>query len=723
MSVELAVLERIPRVEELLEKLTLVEKAGQMCQLAWNIGDESQHLDAVQEGKVGSFLNTPSLEVRNRMQKAAVEQSRLGIPLIFGRDVIHGFKTVFPIPLGLAASFNPELCEQTAAAAAREASEIGVDWTFAPMVDVARDPRWGRVAEGSGEDPYLAARMGAAAVRGFQGTPGEQGRLAACAKHYAGYGASESGKDYNTTWIPEGLMRDVYLPPFRACVEAGVLTLMSAFNDLNGIPASASEFLLRQVLKKEWRFPGFVVSDWGCLSEMVTHGFCEDELEAAAQTARAGVDMEMVSRAYAELPKLVEAGKVPIELLDDAVRRILTVKFRLGLFDEPYKRAPEKTTILCQEHRALAQRAARETLVLLKNDNGLLPLSKDVESVAVIGPLADDGFEQLGCWAWDGDRDAAVTVVAALRQRLGEKRVSYEAGLPNARSTDEAGIASAVKVAEKAQVTLIVLGETANLSGEAKSRAFLDLPGAQQQLLEALARTGKPLVVVFMAGRPLTIGRACERAGAAIYAWHPGTMAGPALCDVLFGDAAPSGKLPLSFPRTVGQIPIYHAYKNTGRPPKTESKGIPTGTPLDPVDFDSSYLDVEVTPEFPFGFGLSYTSFEYSNLSLSKPTAKLGESVTVSVDLTNTGSVTGEEVAQLYVRDLVGSVTRPVRELKGFQRVRLAPGEKKRVSFNLTSRELEFCGRDLKTAAEPGKFQVFVGGDVRASLTATFKLE
>jgi beta-glucosidase len=719
------VLPTIPRVDELLSQMTLTEKVGQMTQHAFGIGNQEEWLAEIAVGKIGSLLNLPDRDERNRIQKIAVEQSRLGIPLIFGRDVIHGYKTIFPIPLGLAASFNPGLIEQAAAVAASEADEAGIDWTFAPMVDVSRDPRWGRVAESFGEDPHLASLMGAAMVHGFQGEdPRQTGRIAACAKHYVGYGAAEAGKDYNTTWIPEALLRDVYLPPFQACVEAGVLTLMSAFNDLNGVPASGNEFTVRQVLKHEWVFAGFVVSDWGSLSEMINHGFCSDSRDVAAAALRAGIDMEMATRAYLEqLPQLVEERRVALALVDDAVRRILTVKHRLGLVDEPYRAAPKTSIILCDSHRALARGVAQQCVVLLKNDNRALPLAKGLRSLAVVGPLADDPQNQIGCWACDGSADDSVTIMAALRAHFGsDVTLRYAQGLPDCRSTDTSGFDEAVRACEQSELTLLIVGEPANLSGEARSRAFIDLPGAQDKLIERLAQTGKPLVVVFMAGRPLTIGKTCTFATAALYAWHLGTMTGPAVVDLLVGDAVPSGKLPISFPRAVGQIPIYHSSKNTGRPPKQDFKGIPTGTAHDPVDFDASYLDVEVTPEFPFGFGLSYTTFEYKSLQVSPVSATLGESITVRAELTNTGELEAEEIVQLYVRDLVGSLTRPVRELKGFQRIRLAAGATATTTFTLRPRDLAFCGRDLRTAVEPGKFRAFVGGDSRAALSADFEV-
>jgi beta-glucosidase len=719
------------RVEHLLAEMSVSEKVGQMTQHAFMapLQEEPKEfervLEQVRQGRVGSFLNAPSLAVRNQLQRAAVEQSRLGIPLMFGRDVIHGYRTIFPIPLGLAASFDPDLAEATCQAAAAEASEAGIDWTFAPMVDVTRDPRWGRVAEGFGEDPFLASLFGAAMVRGFQGSdPAAPGRVAACAKHYLGYGASEAGKEYNATSIPERLLRDVYLPSFRACVDAGVLTVMCGFNDLDGVPMSGNRWALRELLKGELGFQGFVVSDWTSPHELIAHGFCSDDRQVALESVHAGLDMEMESRAYqTELVRLVEGGQVTLQELNDSVRRILEVKHRLGLFERPFTPEAAPSVALCKLHLELARKAARASLVLLKNEKACLPLSPDIRSVALIGPLADDQHHPLGCWSFDGDRSATVSLLAALKERLGPSvRLTHVHGLPEARSLDESGFDAALRAVDDAEVAIALVGEDANMSGECHSRAFLGLPGAQSALLRHLASSRTPLVVIVMAGRPLTLNRDADAARALLYAWHPGSMGGPALVDVLFGDAAPSGKLPISFPRTVGQVPVYYNYKNTGRPPRTDFRGIPQGTPLDPVDMDASYLDVEVTPHFPFGYGLTYTHFEYSELAVSPARAGLTGSIEVSVRLRNVGTRTGVEVVQLYVRDRVGSVTRPVRELKGFQRVELGAGASLRVTFQLAASELAFCGRDLRVRTEPGSFEAYVGGDSRASLMAEFEL-
>jgi len=713
----------VPRVEALLARMTLAEKAGQMSQLPlFQPEAPTEIVEAVRQGRIGSFLNAHSLAQRNGLQRIAVEESRLGIPLLFGRDVIHGYKTIFPIPLGQSATFDPDLVERAATAAAAEASEAGIDWVFAPMVDIARDARWGRIAESCGEDPYLAAEMGAAMVRGFQGEDaGAPGRVAACAKHFAGYGAAEAGREYSTTSIPEQLLREVYLAPFKACVEAGALTLMSGFNDLNGVPASGNEFLLRRILKEEWGFSGFVVSDWASIVEMAKHGLVEDDGHAALEAARAGVDMEMGSSAYiTALPDLVAQGCLPVGVLDDAVRRILVVKHRLGLFDRPYREAPPEKR--GDAYRVVAHEIARESIVLLKNEGRVLPIAKGAKSIAVVGPQADDRVDQLGCWSFDGDASASVTVLAALRARCKDAEIHVAKGVDDCRSNDRSGFAAAIDAARRSEIVLAFVGEPANLSGECRSRAFLDLPGVQLELLEALAQTGRPLVVTFLAGRPLVIGRACALASAALYAWHPGTMAGPALVDVLLGDVSPSGKLPVTFPRAVGQIPLYYNAKNTGRPATSRLRGVPTGTPLDPEGFESAYLDVDVTPEFPFGFGLSYATFEYSNLRVTPSRAAAAESLAVVVRLKNTGQVAGDEVVQLYVRDRVGSITRPVRELKKIRRVSLKPGQEVDVDLRLASRDLAFWGRDMRLGVEPGVFDVFAGGDSCATLSATFEI-
>ncbi len=715
------------RVESLLSKMTLEEKLGQLQQ---HSGDGEELKELAKQGRLGSILNLTGVEdanpakKTNEFQRAAVEGSRLGIPLIIGRDVIHGHRTVLPIPLGQAASFDMALIEEGAAVAAREAAAVGIHWTFAPMVDIGRDPRWGRIAEGGGEDPLLTSRLGAAMVRGFQGSdPSHPERIAACAKHYAGYGAAEGGRDYNTTWIPENLLRDVYLPSFKACVEAGVCTFMSGFNNLNGVPASANSLLLRKILQQEWGFDGFVVSDWSSVEEVIFHGLAADKREAALKCFTAGVDMEMVSTCYAEALKgLIENGNVPAALVDESVRRILRVKFRLGLFDNPYTDESKLSVLLSDSHREVAKRLAIESCVLLKND-GALPLPAEMRSLAVIGPLAEAPWDQLGCWVPDGRPEDSVTPLAALREALaGRCEIAYAPGLENARSTDTKGLDEARRLAAKCDAVVLFVGEDAGLSGEAHSRAFLDLPGAQMELIRAVAETGKPLVCVVMTGRPLALTGLVEHANAVLLAWHPGTMGGPALADLLLGKESPSGKLPVSFPRTVGQTPVYYSHMNTGRPPLPGMDNIPTGTPLDPQGFVSGYLDVAPVPLFPFGYGLSYARFAYAELKLSRASVAIGGDLTASVVVTNTGAVAGEEVVQLYTRDLVGSLTRPVKELKDFARVRLAPGESRTVSFTLNTEQLAFHNLEGRRVVEPGAFKLMVGGNSQEVLTVEFEV-
>ena len=715
------------RVEELLARMTLTEKVGQMVQIN-HYGEVPESLKLrLRQGRVGSMLNEIVPAASTEIQRIAVEESRLGIPLLMGRDVIHGYRTIFPIPLGQAAAWDPGLVTACASVAAEEASSAGFQWTFAPMMDIARDPRWGRIAEGFGEDPHLASVLAAAMVRGFQGDDlSAPNRIAACAKHFAGYGAAEGGRDYDTVNLPEGLLRDVYLPPFKAAVEAGVATVMTSFNEINGVPASGNEFLLRKVLRDEWGFRGFVVSDWESMSEMIDHGFCADLKEVAVKSIRAGVDMEMQSTAYPDhLEELVRSGAVPLKLVDDAVRGMLRIKIALGLFDSrrPFSaKAPAKPS---PEALRLAKAAAVESVVLLKNEGKVLPLSRGIRSVAVIGPLADDPYEVLGTWNRDGQVEDTVTPLRAIRGSLGSAgEVNDAPGLPSTRSRDKAGFAAAVDAARRSDVALVFVGEEAILSGEAHSRARLDLPGAQAELVDAVAATGKPLVLVVLAGRPLAIGDVFAKAEAVLYAWHPGTMTGAALADLLFGVESPSGKLPITFPKTEGQIPVYYAHKNTGRPPTTRKltliDDIPPRARQSSLGDAARYLDIGYLPLYPFGYGLSYTEFKYANLRLSSPRVTRGDTMQVSVDLTNAGDREAEEVAQLYVRDLVGSLTRPVKELKGFKRVRLGPRETKAVTFDLPASSLGFHDREMRYVVEPGAFRLWVGGDSQSGLETGF---
>ena len=711
------------RIDALVTKMTLEEKLGQMSQatgLQTPLSERNK--EEIRKGRWGSYLNAGNAASRAAAQRIALHESRLGIPLLFGRDVIHGYRTMLPIPLGQAASWDPELIREGARNAAREAASTGLHWTFAPMLDITRDPRWGRIAETMGEDPYVTSTLGAAMVRGFQGDSLDApDSIAACAKHYVGYGAAEGGRDYNTTWIPEIQMREVFLKPFKAAREAGVATYMSAFNNINGVPASGNAFTLRQVLRQEWGFDGFVVSDWNSIIEMIDHGYASDEQEAAVKGLRGGVDMEMVSTSFFDhLQQAVDAGQIDTQLIDAAVKNILRVKFRLGLFDKGDPNPRELPAQPDENALAVAKKLATESIVLLKNERAALPLAPAIARLAVIGPLANAPADQMGAWTVDGRAQEVRTPLAALRQRLGEARVAWAPGLKSSRDLSHDGFASAVEAARGSEAVVLFLGEEQILSGEAHSRAFLNLPGAQEALVDEIAKTGKPLVVVIMAGRPLTFHDVAAKAGAVLYAWHPGTMGGPAIAAVLFGDANPSGKLTITFPRTVGQVPIYYAHMNTGRPPAESELGIPIGNPIDPKGFTSKYLDVDFTPEYPFGYGLSYTSFEYSDLRVSAPRMKLGGEVEVSAEVANTGRREGEEIVQLYIRSHAGSVTRPVRELKGFRRVHLQAGERQTVLFRLSSGDLAAYNQQMQWQTEPGRFQVWIAPDSARGVSGEF---
>ncbi|MCL7962006.1 MAG: beta-glucosidase BglX [marine benthic group bacterium] len=719
------------RILELLARMTLEEKIGQLTLLngaGGHVADELRH--EIAAGRVGAVLNEVDVGTVNELQRIAVEESPSGIPLLIGRDVIHGFQTVFPLPLGQAASWNPELVERCARIAASEAAATGVNWTFAPMVDIGRDPRWGRIAETLGEDPWLASALAVAMVRGFEGNRlADPGCIAACAKHFAGYGASESGRDYNTTDIPEIELRNVHLPPFRAAVDAGVASLMTSFSDLNGVPATANEFLLKQVLREEWKFDGFVVSDWESVPQLAVHGLTADDRESALAAASAGLDMEMASVTFREhLAGLVDEGKITTRAIDAMAANVLRAKLRLGLFEEPYTDA--ERVRLPAEHEALeaAREAALGSLVLLMNRDRALPLSKqDIASLAVIGPMADEAVEQLGTWIFDGDPARSVTPLRALHGYLGpDVEVRYERALETTRSRSDAGFPAALEAARSSDAVVLFLGEESILSGEAHSRADIRLPGIQERLISELSATGKPIVLVVLAGRPLALEAVVDDVDAILYAWHPGSMAGPAIVDVLFGEESPSGKLPVTFPRVTGQIPIYYAHKNTGKPPTPETvvhiDDIPRDAEQLSAGGSSFHLDAGHTPLWPFGHGLSYTEFAYSNLRLSRDVIDLGDSLTIEVDVANVGERAAEEVTQLYVRDPVASVTRPVRELKGFRRVRLAPGETRTVSFELHTDDLAFHGRDMRCRTEPGRFHLWIGGSSMAYLRAEFEI-
>jgi beta-glucosidase len=705
--------------------MTLAEKIGQMSQV--NGGGADLH-DLVRNGLIGSVVNEVDPDEIAELQRIAREESRLGIPLLIARDVIHGFRTIFPIPVGLSATWDPILVGETARVAAREATSVGINWVLAPMLDVTRDPRWGRIAESPGEDPYLGSTMGTALVRGFQGDDlSSPGSVAACAKHFAGYGAVEGGRDYNSVQIPEAELRDIYLPPFRRAVEAGVASLMSSFSDLNGVPATANTFLLRQVLREEWGFDGIVVSDWHSIPELSVHGMTGSDAEAALAAAQAGVNIEMDSALYrGHLPDLVAEGRLDESLLDEMVLPILQLKFALGLFDAPEAAGAALPPLLDDAHLSVAQTAAERSCVLLKNEAGLLPLcAGQCRSIAVIGPLADDGHEQMGTWVFDGQEGDTRTCLDALRARLGDgTRVRFAPGVVSTRSRSEEDHAEAVELARDADVALLFLGEESILSGEAHCRADIGLPGSQALLVEKIAATGTPVVLIVMAGRPLTLEPVMDKVQALLFAWHPGTMGGPAIADLLFGDASPSGRLPVTFPRVVGQVPIYYAHRNTGRPPTPDSI-----THIDAIDgraaqtslgMSAFYLDAGCEPLFPFGYGLTYTEFEYSNIALSAPDIRRGETVTVSAILRNVGTRTGTEVVQLYVRDVVASRVRPVRELRGFRRIELAPGASTEVRFELNTGDLAFHDQRMAQVVEPGEFHVWIGGNANAALGAAF---
>lgn len=715
------------RVESLLSEMTLQEKIGQLNQLSVT-GYNDDMAGQIRAGSVGSILNEVNPEVINAYQKAAME-SRLGIPLLVSRDVIHGFHTIFPIPLGLAATFDPDLVKSGARIAAEEATANGIRWTFSPMLDISRDPRWGRIAEGSGEDPYLDAVMGVAMVEGYQGDRIDTTSMAACIKHFVAYGAAEGGRDYNSTGVTERTLRNVYLPAFEACVKAGAMTLMTSFNDNDGVPSTANGFLLKDVLRDEWGFDGMVVTDWASAAEMISHGFAQDNKDAARLSINAGVDMDMMSYAFiANLEQLVNEGKVSLKRIDDAVRNILKLKYRLGLFEHPYVDV-EKASSASYTAKALesARKSAVESTVLLAN-SGVLPLSADkVRTVLVTGPMADAPHDQLGTWTFDGDASHTVTPLAALRAMYGDKvKFIYEPGLDYCRDFDDSGsIAKVAKAARKADVVLAFLGEEAIMSGEAHCLSDITLKGDQRKLLKAIHDTGKPVILNIMAGRPLELDFELRHSDAILYSFHPGTMGGTALAQLIFGDEIPSGKLPVTFPKSVGQVPIYYSHNNTGRPfrgTETMLYDIPQRAGQTSLGNTSYWLDAGFEPEFPFGYGLSYTDFSYSDLAVDKEEYSLSDSVKVSVSLTNTGSRDAVEVAQLYVRDLVGSVTRPVKELKGFRRVSVKAGETVEVLFTLPVSELAFYGLDMKRKVEPGDFLLWVSGDSASGTPVPFKV-
>lgn len=702
------------KITRLLSRMTLAEKLGQLQQLDGHADGRyrEEHVDLIRRGLLGSTLNVRGAQRVNELQRIAVKESRLGIPVLFAFDVIHGYRTIFPVPLGETASWDPEAVERAAAIAAAEAASAGLKWTFAPMVDIARDARWGRVVEGAGEDPFLGAAMARARVRGFQGDDySRPDKVVACAKHWVAYGAAEAGRDYNTTEVSERTLREIYFPPFKAALDAGAGTFMSAFNDLNGLPTSANPWTLTGILRREWKFDGVVVSDYESVRELINHGVAADEKEAVVRALPAGVDMEMVSRLYHRHgAQLVREGKLSIGSIDEAVRRVLRLKYRLGLFERPYAdESREAATLMEAEHLAAAREIAARSMVLLKNERRTLPLRKDLRSVAVIGPLAHDRASLIGSWSGDGRAEDAVTLLEGVKAKLPAASVTIAGGCEVAGDST-VGFAEALSTAAKADFVIIAAGESAEMSGEAASRSSLDLPGRQLDLIKAIHQIGKPYVVVLMNGRPLTIDWIAENSPAILEAWFGGTQAGHAMADVLFGDVNPGGKLPMTFPRAVGQLPLYYNHKNTGRPPDAANK------------YTSKYLDLPWTPLYPFGHGLSYTEFRYSSLQLSAPGIRPGASLTVSVEVENIGTRAGDEVAQLYLRDLASSVTRPVRELKGFERITLRPGEKRLLRFILRPEHLGFYDRSMRFIVEPGMFRLYVGGSSEGGLEASFEV-
>jgi beta-glucosidase len=707
-------------VDSLLKRMTLEEKTGQLRQAGGQWSQTGPTVPTVTDaeiraGRVGSLIGVFGAELTRETQRVAVEETRLGIPLLLAHDVIHGFRTIFPVSIGEASSWDPQAVEQAARIAAIEATAYGLNWTYAPMIDIARDPRWGRIVEGAGEDPHLGSVMAAARVRGFQGNSlAAHNTMLATAKHFVAYGAAEGGRDYNVADISERTLHEIYLPPFKAAVDAGVQSVMGAFNEVSGVPMHAHDLLIDELLRKQWGFDGVLVSDYTGIMELLRHGVAHDTAHASEISLEAGVDIDLMGTFFLKtLPELVRSGRVAEADLDEAVRRVLRAKYRLGLFEDPYRysnKARQDTLSLHPAHVAFARELARKSIVLLKNENQLLPLSKNVRTVAVIGPLAADARSALGSWAAAGRAEDAVTPLDGIRRALPNAQVIYAPGAV-LEGNDTTGFAAAMAAARRADVVIAVVGENHDMSAEARNRTSLDLPGNQLALLQRLHRLNKPIVGVLTNGRPLSISWMDANIPAIIETWYLGVQAGPAIADVLFGDYNPSGKLPVTFPRNVGQVPIYYNHKNTGRPPAEDQR------------YTSKYIDVPWTPLYAFGHGLSYTTFGYSAPRLSKAVIEPHETLNVEVTVTNTGTRAGAEVVQLYLRDEVGSFTRPVRELKGFRRVELAPGESRTVQFQLHPADLSMLGADLKPTVEPGYFTVWVGGSSATTNSVRFRVE
>lgn len=717
------------QIESILSGMSLEEKIGQTAlRNASGVvnGQLTEELKAsVRAGHVGAFLNVMEAAQQDELQRIAVEESPSGIPLMFARDVIHGFKTIFPIPLGLAASWEAEQAEITGRVSSIEASQVGINWTFAPMVDICRDSRWGRISESPGEDPLLGSLISAAYVKGFQGDSLNQGdAMAACVKHYAAYGAAIGGRDYNSAEMHESQFRNMIMPPFQAAFDADVATVMSSFNDINGIPASGNKWLLKEVLRGEENYQGFVVSDWASITEMIAHGYAADDKHAAELAANAGLDMEMTTDSYEKhLAELIDEGKFSEKELDDFVRNILRIKIKLGLFENPYVDRSEAPTFYADEHMEMAKVAAVKSSVLLKNVNYTLPLSKNTK-VALIGPLADQGHEQLGTWTFDGEKEHTVTVVDAFEAE--EANFTFQEGLTHSRDFSTAQFKAAKRAAKQADVVVYVAGEEAILSGEAHSRAEIDLPGAQEALLDELVATGKPVILVIMAGRPITIYDYVDEVDAVLMTWHPGTMGGPAIYDMLYGEVEPEGRLPVTWPKSSGQSPIYYNHKNTGRPADSTSfvqmYDIPVEAWQSSLGNNSHYLDFGFTPHYPFGYGLGYTKFEYSDLTIESKEVNNDDTVTASVTVKNTGSRKGSEVVQLYIQDVTASTTRPVKELKAFEKVTIPSGESQTITLSFPVEDLSFIGADLERHLEAGTFNLWMGPNAMFGLKGSFEL-
>jgi len=708
------------KIDSLMALMTLDEKIGQtvLYSAGWDITGpvlDKNYLDYLKKGSVGALFNATGSAYIRKLQKIAVEETRLGIPLLFGYDVIHGYKTIFPIPLGEASSWDLELMEKTTRIAAVEASAAGLNWTFAPMVDIARDPRWGRIAEGAGEDVYLGSLIAKARVRGFQGNLGDKNTILACVKHYAAYGAAQAGRDYHTVDMSINTLRNVYLPPFKAALDEGAATFMTAFNELNGIPASGDKFLLDDILRKEWGLNGFVVTDYTGINEMVQHGYAENLKHAGELAMNAGVDMDMQGGVYKDhMKQSIDKGKISTERLDEAVKGILRMKFKLDLFEDPYKYCcedDEAQVNLKEEHLAAARDAAKKSIVLLKNNNNVLPLS-NTKKIALIGPLANDEFNIIGTWAAQGNRDGTAVSIKEGFEARGSK-FNYVKGC-EIIGGDISGFEKAISIAKSSDVVVMAMGESENMSGEASSRTNIKLPGYQQKLIAEIKKTGKPLILVLLNGRPLDLSWENETVDAIVEAWHPGTSGGHAIADVLFGDYNPAGKLTVTFPRNIGQIPIFYNMKNTGRPEDMVGAN---------PKYVSKYLDVENSPLFPFGYGLSYTTFEYKDVTIDSNMLSLNSKITVTANITNTGDFDGEEIVQLYIKDKFGSITRPVKELKGFKKIDLKKGETKTVEFIITADDLKFYGSNLNFVNEEGDYELFVASSSDHKFTHQFYLQ